>query len=633
MSPAAPSPTGSTSPARSPGGRARGSTRWTRALLLRRAAVPGRASGGVAGQEALRRTGPNYRALVERRAPPARAGGYLTGTREFYGRGSSSPGGADPAPPRPSCWSSSRSCAISPDGAAARARPRHRQRGARGDPRRSKWIEAAEWSRSTARARRCGWRWPTPPGWARASPSCRATGSARSATKHFELIVSNPPYVAAPATRTSSRATCASSRVAPFRRQGRRGLDDLAEIVAGARHAWSMAAGSSSSTATTRAASARGLLADADFAAIASWADLAGIRRVSGALAGARGRFASVDAGGAQRLLFPDCLTRFSGFQNGHPGRHPRSGHQQRRGALHEGHAPVPAVRLLLHRGARSLRAAACAGVAVNVLSDPDIRQGHQGILQLAHHPATLRQGSEFVGGSDIMRGYVRQRRTAADAQDADSSARTDPGLRRGTRPPTVSGSAAGVFIHRRVCGGVCATGPCARGGAGACAGGMRSGDSRECQPPRESHRQAGWPIGAPGGNRASEMQASIGRRSTAAGPGRERSGPPRDRCLHQLRAKCSHTRADGPVRAHWHARRRPGQKPVVPAKLRSKPSMSAISRTRRARSPSWKQCTQACSTWSRADSTRKRLPAIGKLSSNSGAGSKWRRPVTGVIA
>jgi release factor glutamine methyltransferase len=61
-------------------------------------------------------------------------------------------------------------------------------------------------------------RWPsraaTPPPTAPACASCAATGSAPSAARRFDLIASNPPYIAA-GDATCRRATCASSRAAP----------------------------------------------------------------------------------------------------------------------------------------------------------------------------------------------------------------------------------------------------------------------------------------------------------------------------------------------------------------------------------------------------------------------------------
>jgi release factor glutamine methyltransferase len=83
------------------------------------------------------------------------------------------------------------------------------------------------------------------------------------------------------AIRTSSRATCASSRAARSP-PGPQGLDDLAEIVAGAPARLVDGGWLFLEHGYDQAAAARGLLADAGFAAIASWADLAGIERVSG---------------------------------------------------------------------------------------------------------------------------------------------------------------------------------------------------------------------------------------------------------------------------------------------------------------------------------------------------------------
>ena len=85
-----------------------------------------------------------------------------------------------------------------------------------------------------------------------------------------------------------------------------------------------------------------------------------------------------------------------------HPRPHPAADRGRRRRALHEGHARVPDVRLLR----RVVQVLSHVGVPVPVLQHPGRRgaaPGHQGVLQLADHPAALRQG-EFVGGCDIVR-------------------------------------------------------------------------------------------------------------------------------------------------------------------------------------------------------------------------------------
>ena len=98
--------------------------------------------------------------------------------------------------------------------------------------------------------------------------------------EQFELIVSNPPYIAAGDphlergdVRFEPRAALAA---------GPQGLDDLAEIVAGAPARLVDGGWLFLEHGYDQAAAARSLLADAGFAAIASWADLAGIERVSG---------------------------------------------------------------------------------------------------------------------------------------------------------------------------------------------------------------------------------------------------------------------------------------------------------------------------------------------------------------
>ena len=98
--------------------------------------------------------------------------------------------------------------------------------------------------------------------------------------EHFELIVSNPPYVAAGDPHLEQGDVRFEPRGALA--AGPQGLDDLAEIVAGAPARLVDGGWLFLEHGYDQAASARGLLADAGFAAIASWADLAGIERVSG---------------------------------------------------------------------------------------------------------------------------------------------------------------------------------------------------------------------------------------------------------------------------------------------------------------------------------------------------------------
>ena len=98
--------------------------------------------------------------------------------------------------------------------------------------------------------------------------------------EHFELIVSNPPYVAAGDPHLEQGDVRFEPRGALA--AGAQGLDDLAEIVAGAPARLVVGGWLFLEHGYDQAASARGLLTDAGFAAIASWADLAGIVRVTG---------------------------------------------------------------------------------------------------------------------------------------------------------------------------------------------------------------------------------------------------------------------------------------------------------------------------------------------------------------
>ena len=97
----------------------------------------------------------------------------------------------------------------------------------------------------------------------------------------FQLIVANPPYIA----EDDPHLTRGDLRFEPLTAlaSGRDGLRAITAIVAGAgRHlednGWLFL-----EHGYNQAAAVRGLLADAGFADIASWKDIAGIERVSGA--------------------------------------------------------------------------------------------------------------------------------------------------------------------------------------------------------------------------------------------------------------------------------------------------------------------------------------------------------------
>jgi Grx4 family monothiol glutaredoxin len=77
-------------------------------------------------------------------------------------------------------------------------------------------------------------------------------------------------------------------------------------------------------------------------------------------------------------------------------------GSRQRRGALHEGHARVPAMRILGRGGADSLESGREVQ-SVDVLKDPEIRQGIKEFSNWPTIPQLYVKG-EFVGGCDIIR-------------------------------------------------------------------------------------------------------------------------------------------------------------------------------------------------------------------------------------
>lgn len=98
--------------------------------------------------------------------------------------------------------------------------------------------------------------------------------------ERFQLIVANPPYIAAADPHLEQGDLRFEPRTALA--AGPVGLDDLGEIVAGAPARLEADGWLFVEHGYDQAAAVRGLLLDAGFAAIASWKDLAGIERVSG---------------------------------------------------------------------------------------------------------------------------------------------------------------------------------------------------------------------------------------------------------------------------------------------------------------------------------------------------------------
>ncbi|MBR0566591.1 peptide chain release factor N(5)-glutamine methyltransferase [Azoarcus sp. L1K30] len=98
--------------------------------------------------------------------------------------------------------------------------------------------------------------------------------------ERFQLIVANPPYIAAEDAHLEQGDLRFEPRTALA--AGPAGLDDLAEIVSRAPTHLEAEGWLFLEHGFDQASAVRGLLADAGFAAIASWKDLAGIERVSG---------------------------------------------------------------------------------------------------------------------------------------------------------------------------------------------------------------------------------------------------------------------------------------------------------------------------------------------------------------
>jgi len=98
--------------------------------------------------------------------------------------------------------------------------------------------------------------------------------------ERFDLIVANPPYIAA----ADPHLEQGDVRFEPpgALAAGPSGLDDLEEIVMRAPSRLENDGWLFLEHGYDQAAAVRGLLADAGFAAIASWKDIAGIERVSG---------------------------------------------------------------------------------------------------------------------------------------------------------------------------------------------------------------------------------------------------------------------------------------------------------------------------------------------------------------
>lgn len=98
--------------------------------------------------------------------------------------------------------------------------------------------------------------------------------------ERFELIVANPPYVAAGDPHLEQGDLRFEPRTALA--SGAAGLDDLASIIHGAPARLEAQGWLFVEHGHDQAAAVRSLFTDAGFASIASWKDLAGIERVSG---------------------------------------------------------------------------------------------------------------------------------------------------------------------------------------------------------------------------------------------------------------------------------------------------------------------------------------------------------------
>ena len=92
------------------------------------------------------------------------------------------------------------------------------------------------------------------------------------------------------------------------------------------------------------------------------------------------------------------------------------------RGAVHEGHARFPAVRLFRADRRRAARSWARASTHVNIFDDPELREALKRFSNWPTYPQLYVKG-ELVGGCDIAHGDVPQRR-AEDAARVGRRAR-----------------------------------------------------------------------------------------------------------------------------------------------------------------------------------------------------------------
>ena len=81
---------------------------------------------------------------------------------------------------------------------------------------------------------------------------------------------------------------------------------------------------------------------------------------------------------------------------------------RKRRAAVHERHAGVPAMRILGRRGAEFCPSLGVKFKAIDVLKDPEIRQGIKEFSNWPTIPQLYVKG-EFVGGCDIVQEMFEQ--------------------------------------------------------------------------------------------------------------------------------------------------------------------------------------------------------------------------------
>ncbi len=249
----------------------------------------------------------------------------------------------------------------------------------------------------------------------RADVACKATGThALDAALRFDVIVSNPPYIASGDPHLSEGDLRFEPRGALTDEAD--GLSAIRAIVAGRAHTASAADGALwIEHGYDQAAAVRALLTAHGFAEVRSERDLAGIERISG------GRSRRPDAAALSGRRTPqsgrsagrtEIRYHFSSIPYNHNGtaRSVMDTQQRIKQIVDENHVVLfmkgTAQFPMCGFSGRAIQILKACGVdeikTVNVLEDDEVRQG---IKEFSNWPTIpqLYVNGEFVGGSDIM--------------------------------------------------------------------------------------------------------------------------------------------------------------------------------------------------------------------------------------